>query len=52
MCITEDNNFLFFDINTLEKNKHIMGFNDAILDISFLSRNSSKIAVATFSDTV
>lgn len=44
MCITEDNNFLFYDLK-FEKQKHILGFNDEVLDISYIGRKDQVIVI-------
>ena len=50
ICITESHNFLFYSASTLEKERHILGFNEEILDIKFL--NETKILVASQSETI
>lgn len=44
MCISEDNNFLFYDLK-FEKQKHILGFNDEVLDISYIGKKDLAIVI-------
>ncbi|KAL0487790.1 U3 small nucleolar RNA-associated protein 13 [Acrasis kona] len=50
MAVTADNNFLFYEMDTLTRTRQILGFNDEVLDACFLGEKS--IAVATNSDNV
>lgn len=52
LCVTEDGNFLFYDIDSLRRSKQIMGFNDEILDIKYVGRTQQKIVVATNSPNI
>lgn len=47
MIATNDQNLLFFDLNTKKLTKHLAGYNDEILGVKFISHETNLIAVAT-----
>eukprot|EP01080_Neovahlkampfia_damariscottae_P000036 gene36-4287_t len=49
-CISEENNFFFYNFKSLEEKKHILGFNDEIVDLSYIGKKTQKIIIATNSD--
>lgn len=52
MCVSEDQRFDFFAIDDLVLQKHLVGYNDDILDIKVLGKNDSHIVVATNSPNI
>ncbi|KAI9203824.1 WD40-repeat-containing domain protein [Polychytrium aggregatum] len=52
MAVTSDQNLFFFNGTTLDKVKQIVGYNDEILDATFVGPDHTKIAVATNSEQI
>ncbi|KAI9144700.1 WD40-repeat-containing domain protein [Paraphysoderma sedebokerense] len=51
--VTSDQNFLFYDVsNDFKRSKQIIGYNDEIIDLTYIGENSSHIAVATNSEQI
>jgi U3 small nucleolar RNA-associated protein 13 len=49
-CISEENNFFFYNYENFEEKKHILGFNDEIVDVAYLGKKLQKIVIATNND--
>ncbi|EDX06406.1 transducin beta-like protein 3 [Drosophila simulans] len=45
--VTTEQNILVYDVETLEPIKHLVGYNDEILDMCFMGDNDRYLAVAT-----
>ena len=52
MCVTDDQRFDFFNISDFKLEKHLVGYNDDILDIKMLGKDESHIVVATNSPNI
>ena len=52
VCVTDDHCFDFLRLENLKVDKHLVGYNDDILDIKVLGKDESFIAVATNSPNI
>ena len=52
VCVTNDHRFDFFKVENLKLEKHLIGYNDDILDIKVLGKDESFIVVATNSPQI
>ncbi|KAK3846100.1 MAG: WD40-repeat-containing domain protein [Linnemannia gamsii] len=53
VSITSDQNILFFDIeNDLKRVKQVVGYNDEIIDVSYIGEEESHLAVAANSEQI
>jgi U3 small nucleolar RNA-associated protein 13 len=51
-AVTVDRSLLFYDLETFERRKQIVGTNDEIIDLRFLGALDSHIAVASSSESI
>jgi U3 small nucleolar RNA-associated protein 13 len=53
VAVTSDQNFLFYDLkNDLERCHQIVGYNDEVIDLAFVTESESRLAVASNSEQV
>ena len=52
LCVTDDHRFDFLNLKNLKLEKHLIGYNDDILDIKVLGKNEDYMIVATNSPNI
>jgi len=50
--VTIDQTILFYNLETFERVKQIVGMNDEVIDVQFVGDNNSHLAVASNTETL